>query len=214
MTGNAVDEYLHKLLFSNYSGAYPDEERLLTLPPKSHTEPLSFWNYKIKMDIKETGCSPYTIPFNKEVLDARKAHEKDNETPYADYMLPDGKTIMTIEQGNTEAKIYDYLEYLYLDYYQLNSKVMPFERGFLNEPLAKGATMARGRAEAYKSQLNLNKSLHEKVLQVMNNYCDAEKIEKSNIEKILLTGGCIQLKTNDGKKKLRKRIANSIKDAV
>lgn len=115
VTGKKVDEYLFKLLYSNYhkDGAYDDRLRA----PASKIDP--FWLYKVKMDIKETGCSPYSIPFNKEVLDARKIFNKADETAYEDYMLPDGNTIMSISQGNTEGKIYDYLEYLYLDPSQL-----------------------------------------------------------------------------------------------
>ena len=118
VTGKKVDEYLLKLLYSNYHRDPAEDVDARTLrAPKDKIDPL--WLYKVKTDIKETGCSPYSIPFNKEVLETRKNFNKADETAYEDYMLPDGNTIMTISQGNTEGKIYDYLEYLYLDSSQL-----------------------------------------------------------------------------------------------
>lgn len=82
---------------------------------KSPLNPL--FNYRIKTDIKETGGSPYSIPFNFQVLsykypdikDKKKGEEASKEA-IKEYLLPDGNTIMKIEPGSTENRIYDALE--------------------------------------------------------------------------------------------------------
>lgn len=82
---------------------------------------------------------------------------------------------------------------------------MPFQPGFLNAPL-EDREDAKFRAQDYISQLDQSKSLYNKVLETMQDYCEHEKIDPCNLETILLTGGALQLKTNDGQRKLRKTL--------
>lgn len=64
VTGNVLDDYLYKMLYAKFN---PDANNLnvSTIEPPS----LSFLNlYKIKNDLKQTAMSPYSIPFNYEIL--------------------------------------------------------------------------------------------------------------------------------------------------
>ena len=68
VTGNAVDEYLYKLIYSSYNfdDAYQNDN--IFQSPFPSRQPNLRELYKIKMDLKETSISPYQIPFNFEVL--------------------------------------------------------------------------------------------------------------------------------------------------
>ena len=62
----------------------------------------TFKLFKLKHDLKETFFSPYKIPFYYEVLKERQRLEPDNINAYRHYMLPDGKTFLNINAGETD----------------------------------------------------------------------------------------------------------------
>ena len=59
--------------------------------------------------------SPYSIPFNYEILKVKQTIDPDNNDAYRQYMLPDGKTIVQIDIGETEKVIMNDLVNVYLD---------------------------------------------------------------------------------------------------
>lgn len=103
MNGKKIDEYLYKLLYSRYS---------LDLEPDFNTMG-TFKLFKLKYDLKETYFSPYKIPFYFEVLKERQRLVPENKNAYRHYMLPDGKTLMNINIGETDQDITDQLISMY-----------------------------------------------------------------------------------------------------
>ena len=95
----------------------------------------SFSLYKIKTDLKETGFSPYSRKFNQDVLrekknllDPKKEHfnelaqkfgaealMKQHSLAFKQYLLPDGKTTITIDIGDTDKEVTDQLIKLYFN---------------------------------------------------------------------------------------------------
>lgn len=65
---------------------------------------------------------------------------------------------MSIDIGNTESKLCEYLLYLYKDSSLLSNKKMPFDAGFLNEAPEDSKTF-KHRSEKFLSSLNPKKSL-------------------------------------------------------
>ena len=65
------DEHLYRSLFENYS-----LQTGSTSTPYPSMDIISL--YKIKSDLKETIFSPYKVPFNYEVLQAKNDIEPDN----------------------------------------------------------------------------------------------------------------------------------------
>ena len=80
------------------------------MPP---CDPISL--FKIKQDLKETSLSPYQIPFNFEILNEKLTIEPSNKFAYRQYVLPDHKTLMTIDVGKTEKEVVKELINLYSD---------------------------------------------------------------------------------------------------
>ena len=70
-------------------------------------------SYKIKVDVKETGFSPYKIPFNYEVLSERQRLDPGNKNAYRQYLLPDGKTMICINPGDTDIEFTNELIEMY-----------------------------------------------------------------------------------------------------
>ena len=69
--------------------------------------------FKIKHDLKETSFSPYKLSFNKAVLYEKQRLDKFNKDAYRQYMLPDQKTLIKIDIGETETEIVNELVMLY-----------------------------------------------------------------------------------------------------
>ena len=128
VTGEKVDDYLLKLLYSNYGDQLKGDNKMVNPQKMSRDEirkhyelkkiqavnedgkevdhylmeknenyllvNYCLWAYKIKMDLKETGFSPYRIPFNYEVLQEKMKIDPSNHQAYREYLLPDGKTVI------------------------------------------------------------------------------------------------------------------------
>lgn len=113
VTGKRVDEYLMKLLYQKFS---------LDLEPKAlQMDTLSL--FKIKNDLKETFFSPYKIPFNYEMLAERQKLDPSNKNAYRQYLLPDQKTMVCINVGDTDIEITNDLVGLYYNSSQINWNV-------------------------------------------------------------------------------------------
>ena len=69
---------------------------------------------------------------------------------------------MSIDIGNTESKLVEYLLYLYKDSSLLSSKDMPFEYGFLNESPEDNRAQ-KERAKKIMDSLDYEKSLIFKI---------------------------------------------------
>jgi hypothetical protein len=69
--------------------------------------------YKLKCDIKETSFSPYKIPFNYEMLAERQRLDPGNKNAYRQYLLPDQKTMISINVGDTDIEFTNELVEMY-----------------------------------------------------------------------------------------------------
>ena len=155
--------------------------------------------YKIKQDLKETSLSPYQIPFNFEVLNEKLALDPSNKNAYRQYVLPDSKTLVQIDVGKTEKEVIRELINLYQDSSLFNMEPSKY---FSNCDKAEEGVVA-DRKIRKQTEFNPRKSLSYRIQQTIDQYIKDESIEPNQINKILLTGGALKLKSHESKKNLR-----------
>ena len=107
-------------------------------------------------------------------------------------MLPDGKTIVEIDIGETEKDTMNDLVNVYLDSNMLDN---PYK-------ILKEHTMITENSKKKQrgDEMISTKSLGVMVAQTISNYCEEEVLDIGNIDAIVLTGGGMNLGSLDGLK--------------
>ena len=180
---------MYKRIYQN-SSTETDENNRCRLP----NECLDIVSlYKIKSDLKETNFSPYKIPFNLEILMEVEKMNRETAKAHQTYLLPDGKTLCNIDQNREDSISYLYeLIRLYFDASQLKRYSRDYDNGCINQD----ENLNRYFMDSAIESCN-KKGLVWKVLQTIMSYCKEECVDHSQIENILITGGCLNLKTHD-----------------
>ena len=96
-------------------------------------------------------------------------------------MLPDGKTLMNINVGETDSEIIDQLVQMYqnsnLTYWNVNTLYHFGNDSYFDE----------------RHDHDGKKSLYYKIMETMNRFTIEETIPREMIKHIMLTGGALQL---------------------
>uniref|UniRef100_A0A7S3CRA7 Uncharacterized protein n=1 Tax=Strombidium rassoulzadegani TaxID=1082188 RepID=A0A7S3CRA7_9SPIT len=154
--------------------------------------------FKVKADIKETGLSPYQIPFNYEILQEKQRMDPSNKDSFRQYLLPDGKTLATIDIGITEKEIMNELIGLYRNSNKLGEIKLRMQQH--NDERKSWGGQAKSQPLQNQLKDNGKKSLAFKIDQTARKFCREECIDHEAIDYILLTGGGLKLKSQDGLK--------------
>lgn len=108
-------------------------------------------------------------------------------------MLPDQKTIIKIDIGETEHEICNELVMLYR-----NSALLGLDIDEIySDPTRATNYMLQKKKDP---EFNNKKSLTTKVEQTIQNFCKEECYDPINIDTILLTGGALELGSQSGKR--------------
>ena len=108
-------------------------------------------------------------------------------------MLPDQKTIIKIDIGETETEICNELVTLYRNSALLNLDIDEI----YSDDSRRGANLMLQKKK--DPDFDNKKSLYAKVEQTIKKFCKEECYEPINIEAILLTGGALELGSQSGK---------------
>jgi actin-related protein len=205
ITGRKIDEFMYKLLYHKFN--LNAIHGVAARPPRLDMVSL----YKIKQDLKETSLSPYQIPFNFEVLNEKLQLDPHNKNAYRQYVLPDKKTLVNIDIGRTEKEIIKELIYLYHD-----SSLFNFEpsKYFGNVAVSEDDANADPRKIKRKSEINERKGLTYRVCQTIDQYVKDECIEPEMIQKVLLTGGALKLKSHESKRSLKSELQKALENGL